>query len=213
MIIKVYIFEDHWMCREALVSVLNKEAGIEVVGDTDHVPSGMEQVLELKPDVILMDIRFHNENLGIEATATLTQKLKETKIIIFTEFQDEQNLRAAIKAGASGFLLKKEVQDSNTIVKAITTVYKGEAYITPSVTAKIFNEVKRKSDRQVFDLTKRELQILKLISEGKNNKDIAAVLNIDKRTVANHISNILFKMNAKNRTEAAAIGRREGIIT
>jgi two-component system response regulator NreC len=210
--IRVFIFEDHWMCREALVSVLSKEKGIEIAGASEDVQEGIEEVMRIKPDVALMDIRFHKENLGIGATSTLKEKLPETKVIIFTEFPDEEILRGAIKAGASGFLLKKKVQDPDIITNAIRTVHRGDAYITPSITAKILNEIKRLTEKCKFELTKRELQILRYMTEGKDNKDIAKELDIDIRTVANHISSILFKMNAKNRTEAAAIARREGIV-
>jgi DNA-binding NarL/FixJ family response regulator len=210
--IRVFIFEDHWMCREALVSVLSKEKGIEIAGATEGVQEGIEEAIKIKPDVVLMDIRFHTENLGIGATSTLKEKLPKTKVIIFTEFPDEEILRGAIKAGASGFLLKKEVQDPDIIVKAIQTVYRGDAYITPSITAKILNEIKRLTEKCKFELTKRELQILRYMTEGKDNNGIAKALDIDIRTVANHVSNILFKMNAKNRTEAAAIARKEGLI-
>jgi DNA-binding NarL/FixJ family response regulator len=212
MPIKVFIFEDHWMCREALVSVLSKEKGIEIAGATENVQEGIEEAARIKPDVVLMDIRFHKENLGIGATSTLKEKLPETKVIIFTEFPDEEILRGAIKAGASGFLLKKEVQDPDIITNAIRTVHRGDAYITPSITAKILNEIKRLTEKCKFELTKRELQILRFMTEGKDNNGIAKALDIDIRTVANHVSSILFKMNATNRTEAAAIARKEVVV-
>lgn len=213
MRIKVYIFEDNWMCREALVSVLGQENGIDITGSTDDVRKGIEEVIKIEPDIILMDIRFHQENLGIEAASILVKKLPETKIIIFTEFHDEENLRNAINAGASGFLLKKEVQDPKVIINAIRTVYQGDAYITPSMTVKILSEIKRlSSEKHKYDLTKRELEILRVLSEGHDNKKIAQIFNIDVRTVANHVSNILFKMSAKNRTEAVVIAKKEGII-
>ncbi len=212
MPIKVYIFEDHWMCREALVSVIGNEKGIEVAGAAEDVREGIEKVLKIKPDIVLMDLRFQEQELGIGATAELKKRLPDTKVIIFTESDEEENIREAVKAGSSGFLLKKEVQDPDTIIKAIRTVYHGDAYITPSITAKILHEIKRLTEKSKFELTKRELQILRLMSEGKDNKDIADSLNIDIRTVANHVSNILFKMNAKNRTEAAAIARKERLI-
>ncbi|MEW6418940.1 MAG: response regulator transcription factor [Nitrospirota bacterium] len=183
-----------------------------LLGATEDVQEGIEEATRIKPDIILMDVRFHKENLGIGATLTLKERLPQTKVIIFTEFPDEEILRGAIKAGASGFLLKKEVQDPDIIVNAIHTVHHGDAYITPSITAKILNEIKRLSEKCKFELTKRELQILRFMAEGKDNREIAKELDIDIRTVANHVSSILFKMNAKNRTEAAAIARKEGIV-
>ncbi len=212
MPIRVFIFEDHWMCREALVSVLGKGDGIEIAGAVEDVREGMKECARIRPDVVLMDVLFHGKKLGILATAELINKLPETKVIIFTEFPDEDILKSAVKAGAAGFLLKKEVQDPDIILQAIRSVHRGDAYMTPSMTAKILRVVQRLSDHDKYALTKRELEILKPVSEGKDNKEIAEALDIDVRTVANHVSNLLFKMNAKNRTEAAAIARREGII-
>jgi len=210
--IKVYIFEDHWMCREALVSALGKVKGIEIAGATEHVNEGLNEVKNIRPDVVLMDLLFHGKNLGIQAISDIKEKLPETKVIVFTEFPDEDTLRRAVKAGASGFLLKKEVQDPDIIINAIRTVYQGDAYLTPSMTAKILKVVRHLSGNDKYELTKREKEILKLIAEGKDNKEIAKGLAIDIRTVASHVSSILFKMNAKNRTEAAAIARKEGLV-
>ena len=213
MPVKVFIFEDHWMCREALVSVLGKEDGIEIMGTSEDAREGLPACIDCKPDVVLMDVLFRGERLGLQATAELKEKLPETKVIIFTEFPDEETLQGAVKAGASGFLLKKEVQDPEIILNAIRAVHHGDAYLTPSMIAKVLNVVRRLSDKDKYELTKRERQILKLISEGNDNRGIAKDLQIDERTVANHVSNLLFKMNAKNRTEAAAIARKEGILT
>lgn len=210
--IRVFIFEDDWMCREALVSVIGKEEGIDVIGDAEDLHEGLDRALKINPDVVLMDIRYHGENLGIDATSTINKKLPETKVIVFTAFPDEENLRNAVKAGASGYLLKKEVQDPDTIVQAIHTVYRGNAYMTPAITAKILNVIKNLTKNRQYELTKREVEILRSIAEGKDNSEIANALSINIRTVANHVSNILFKMNAKNRTEAAVIARKDGVI-
>jgi DNA-binding NarL/FixJ family response regulator len=212
MAIKLYIFEDNWMCREALVTVLSREAGIEIAGSSGSIAEGMTETLSIGPDVVLMDIRFNGEDLGIGATADLIRELPGTKVIIFTDFNDEKNLREAIKAGASGFLLKSEIQDPEILARAIRTVYHGDAFMTPSITAKVLREIRRLTEEKKFDLTGRERQILGLIAAGRDNRGIAGELGIEIRTVANHISNILFKMNARNRTEAAAIARREGML-
>lgn len=212
MPIKVFIFEDHWMCREALVALLGREKWIEISGTAEEVQKGLGEVVRLRPDVILMDILFQGEKLGVEAARAIKGKLPESKVIMFTEFPDEETLRDAIKAGAAGYLLKKEVQDPEILVHAIRSVHLGDAYMTPSMTSKILNVVKKQSDDPKYELTKRELEVLRLVTEGRDNRGIAKELQIDERTVANHVSNLLFKMNAKNRTEAAAIARREGIV-
>ncbi len=200
------------MCREALMAVLEKAADIELAGASDRVKDGLEECKTLKPDVVIMDVQFQGEKLGIEATVSLRKALPGTKVIIFTEFPDEAILQSAVQAGASGFLMKKEVEDPDIITGAVRAVHRGEAYLTPSMTAKILNVVQRLSEHDKYGLTKREMEVLKLIAEGSDNRGIAKTLSIDERTVANHVSNILFKMNAKNRTEAAAIARREGIV-
>ncbi len=112
------------MCREALVSILSKDKEIEVLGATDDVQQGLVEAMSRKPDVVLMDIRFHGENLGIEATSAIKEALPETEVIMFTEFPDEDILQDSVKAGASGFLLKKEVQNPDVIINAIHSVYK-----------------------------------------------------------------------------------------
>ena len=115
-------------------------------------------------------------------------------------FQSLETLQSVITAGAAGFLLKQEVHDPETIAAAIRTVHHGNAYMTPSMTAKILTVVRRLSRDGSYDLTKREREILQLITEGRGNREIAGELAIDVRTVANHVSNLLFKMGAKNRT-------------
>lgn len=200
------------MCREALIAVLEKAADIELAGSCDRVKDGLTECETMKPDVVIMDVQFHGEKLGIEATSALKKTLPHAKVIIFTEFPDEDILRSAVQAGASGFLMKKEVEDPDVIIGAIRAVHRGEAYLTPSMTAKILNVVQRLSDNDKYGLTKREIEVLKLIAEGSDNRSIAKGLSIDERTVANHVSNLLFKMSAKNRTEAAAIARRERLV-
>lgn len=213
MPIRVFIFEDHWMCREALIAVLEKIAGIQIVGASEQVQEGLQECFAIKPEVVLMDILFHGEKQGIQATAAIKEKLPETKIIIFTDFPDEETLHSAVKAGASGFLLKREVQDPDIIVSAIRMVHRGDSYLTPSMTTKILNVVQRLADsNNSFGLTRREREVLRFIAKGADNRSIGKSLGIDERTVANHVSNVLFKMNAKNRTEAAAIASRVGML-
>ena len=212
MVIKVFIFEDHWMCREALVAVLGQEADLVVVGTTADVAEGLAALITARPDVVLMDLRFHGETRGIEATARIKMMLPHTQVIIFTEFPEDTDLGAAVKAGASGFLLKKEVQDSAMIVDAIHAVHQGDAYLTRTAATRALREIKRLSRSSVYGLTEREVQILKLIAVGRENHEIAQHLGIAERTTANHISNILSKLNVRNRTEAASVARRDGLI-
>jgi NarL family two-component system response regulator LiaR len=212
MPIRVFIFEDHWMCREALVTVLAKEKDLEVVGAAEDVHEGLESAVTAGPDVVLMDVLFRGKQEGIEATAMLKRRLPDAKVVIFTEFPDEDTLQGAVTAGASGFLLKKEVQEPEVIAEAIRAVHHGDAFLTPSIAARILKVVQRLAVPNRYGLTRRELETLSLITEGKDNRSIARQLAIDERTVANHVSNLLFKMNARNRTEASAIARRDGLL-
>ena len=206
--IKVFIFEDHWMCREALVGVLGQEADLKLVGAAADVAEGLAELPTAKPDVVLMDLRFNGKNQGIEATAKIKAMWPETKVIIFTDFPEDTHLTEAVQAGASGFLRKKEVQDPAILVDAIHTVQQGDAYLTRTAATKAVQEIRRLSNA----LTGRERQILQLIAEGLENKEIAYRLGAAERTVANHISKVFSKLNVHNRTEAVAVARREGLI-
>jgi DNA-binding NarL/FixJ family response regulator len=210
--IRVFVFEDEWMCREAIQSVLERTHGIEVVGAAATAAHAVEDVTALKPDVILMDIRLQGDTNGIQATEVLTRRCPEVRVVIFTSFPDSDTLNAAILAGAAGYLLKEETGNPDILVQAIREVHQGNAYMTPRISAEILKVIRKPHDHNPFGLTRREFEILSLMAEGLNNRTIARELSIQERTVANHISNILFKMNAKNRTEAASIARRQGLL-
>jgi DNA-binding NarL/FixJ family response regulator len=207
--IRVFIFEDEWMCREALVAVLDKEAALEVVGTAADVGAGLTTLPETKPDVVLMDLRFNGELKGIQATRRIREMSPQTKVIIFTDFPEDVRLTEAVQAGSSGFLDKKEVQDPAILVEAIHSVHKGHAYFTNTAATKAVREIRRLANA----LTDRELEVLKIMAEGADNHGIAERLGISERTVANHVSSILSKFYAKNRTEAVAVARRERLIT
>jgi NarL family two-component system response regulator LiaR len=211
--IKVFIFEDEWMVREALTSIIEKsDFELQIVGEADNAESGVKAALEAKPDVVLMDLRLKGQISGIEAMRQLIAKQPAIKIIIFTNFPDEETLQDAVGVGARGYLLKQEVTDPAIIIKAIQEVNAGHSYLTPSMTAKILDIVRKAKNDDKFNLTDREKEILGLIAEGNANKQIAGILSIDERTVANHVSHIFCKMGAKNRTDAVVKAKNEGII-
>ena len=206
--IKVYIFEDGWMCREALVTVLGREADLEVVGAAATVREGLAELPAARPDVVLMDLRLDGDNRGIEATTKIRALLPDTQVIILTDFPEDTQLTAAVQAGAAGFLHKQEVHDPAILIDAIHTVQQGNAYLTPTAATKAVREIRRLSNA----LTAREIQVLQRIAEGLGNQDIASRLNIAESTVGHHISSLLSKLGAKNRTEAVTLARREGLI-
>jgi NarL family two-component system response regulator LiaR len=211
--IKIFLFEDEWLVREALASIIEKsDFEMQIVGEADNAESGVKTALEAKPDVVLMDLRLNGHMSGIDAIRQLTAKQPAIKTVIFTSFPGEETLRDAVAAGAQGYLLKREVTDPAIIIKAIQEVNDGHSFLTPSMTAKILNIVRKSKNDDKYNLTDREKEILGLIAEGNANKQIAGILNIDERTVANHVSRILEKMGAKNRTDAVVKARDEGII-
>jgi DNA-binding NarL/FixJ family response regulator len=210
--IRVFVFEDEWMCREAIQSVLQRTGGMEMVGVAAHAAHAVKDVTALKPDVILMDIRLRGDIDGIQATELLARHCPDARVVIFTSFPDPDTLNAAILSGASGYLLKEETGNPDILIQAIREVFRGNAFMTPRISAEILKVIRKPAHHNPFGLTRREFEILRLLAEGSNNRAIAQVLDIQERTVANHVSNILFKINAKNRTEAACIARRQGLL-
>lgn len=210
--IRVFVFEDEWMCREAIRSVIERTGGIDVVGAAASADHAVEDAAALNPDVILMDIRLQGEMNGIQATEIITRRCPDARIVIFTSFPDPDTLNAAILAGAAGYLLKEETTDPDILIRAIREVFKGNAYMTPRISAEILKVIRKPKHLNPFGLTRRECEILRLMADGLNNRAIARTLTIQERTVANHVSNILFKVNAKNRTEAACIARKQGLL-
>jgi len=214
--IKVLIADDHQVVREGLSAILRTKEEIAVVGEVKDGVEAVEQARRLKPDVILMDISMPGMN-GVEATRQIKREQPEVGIVVLTMYDEEEYIYDLVKAGATGYLLKDS--DSSQIVKAIKTVARGESLIHPSVASKILNEfsslaqgkgqpVKKKAQ----ELSDREVEVLKLVAEGKTNKEIANVLNLSEKTIKNHVRNIFHKLQVYDRTQAAMHGLRKGLI-
>ena len=210
--INLFVFEDEWMCREAIQSVIDRSIDIELVGTAEKAEGLIKKIGTLKPDVVLMDIRLRGRISGIEATKMITKRCPNTRVIIFTNFPDSETLNAAILAGAAGYLLKEETSNPDILIQAIREVAQGNSYMTPRISAEILKVIRNRNHLKQMGLTQRELELVKLMAEGLNNREIARQLKIKERTVANHIGNILFKLNAKNRTEAVCIARNNGLL-
>jgi two-component system response regulator DegU len=210
--INLFVFEDEWMCREAIQSVIDRTVDIELVGTAEKAEGLIKTIVTLKPDVVLMDIRLKGKISGIEATKIITKRCPNTRVIIFTNFPDSETLNAAILAGAAGYLLKEETSNPDILIQAIREVAQGNSYMTPRISAEILKVIRNRNHLKQMGLTQRELELVKLMAEGLNNREIARQLKIKERTVANHIGNILFKLNAKNRTEAVCIARNNGLL-
>ncbi|MCG0290462.1 response regulator transcription factor [Streptomyces sp. PSAA01] len=216
--IRVLIADDQMMVRQGFTVLLNAEPDIEVVGQAVDGADAIEQVAELAPDVVLMDIRMPGVG-GIEATRRLTEPAGGTvKILVLTTFDLDEYVYEALRAGASGFLLKDASADE--LAHAVRVVAAGDALLAPNITKRLIGEFSRVSaaaprgplrDR-VGDLTERETEVLTLIAQGLSNAEIAARLVVAEQTVKTHVSRILFKLGLRDRTQAAVFAYETGLV-
>lgn len=208
--IKVLLVDDHEMVRLGLASYLTIQSDIEVVGEAENGKIGYEKALDLKPDIILMDLVM-DEMDGIESTQNILSDWPEAKIIILTSFIDDEKVYPALEAGASSYLLKTST--ASDIVAAIRNTYKGESVLEPEVTGKMMERFSKKEEHKLHDdLTNREKEILLLIAEGKSNQEIADRLFITLKTVKTHVSNILSKLEVEDRTQATIYAFKNQLI-
>ena len=203
--VKVLIVDDHALIREGLTKILSTEESIRVVGEAENGAQAVEQAFQMQPDVILMDINMPVTN-GIEATRVIKNEKPEIGVIALTIHDQEEYLFELIKAGVSGYILKDI--SPGLLIQTIQGVARGESFITPSMTAKMFNEYTRLSS-QIYPgaspqgLTRREVDVLRLVAHGENNRTIAKNLYISEKTVKNHLTNIFQKLGVEDRTQAA----------
>lgn len=208
--IKVLLVDDHEMVRLGVSSYLGIQPDIEVVGEAENGKIGYTKALELRPDVILMDLVMEEMD-GIESTKTILAEWPEAKIIIVTSFIDDEKVYPAIEAGAAGYLLK--TSSARDIANAIRLAFKGEKVLEPEVTSKMMERLSKPKVHVLHeDLTNREKEILLLISAGKSNQEIADDLFITLKTVKTHVSNILSKLDVEDRTQAAIYAFKNGIV-
>ena len=214
--IRVLIADDHQVVREGLSAVLKMKEDIEVVGLAKDGVDAVEKARQLLPDVVLMDISMPRMN-GVEATREIKRENPHIGVVVLTMYDEEDYIFDLVKAGATGYLLKDA--DSAQIAKAIRAVAHGESLIHPTVASKILTEFSllaqgkgRKPGRLEHDLTDREITVLRLVAEGKTNKEIANDLDLSEKTVKNHVRNIFHKLHVYDRTQAAIHAIRKGII-
>lgn len=214
--IRVLICDDHALFRRGLTMVLQSEDGVEVVGEAEDGADAVAKAEELAPDVVLMDVRMPRLS-GIEATKAIAEKVPTTKILMLTVSDEEDDLYDAIKAGATGYLLKEISIDE--VAGAIQAVVNGQSLISPSMASKLLTEFtnlsKRADERQSVPtprLTERELEVLKLVAQGLTNREIAGELYISENTVKNHVRNILEKLHLHSRMEAVVYAVREKLL-
>ncbi|MFB1083360.1 response regulator [Jeotgalibacillus sp. JSM ZJ347] len=208
--IRVLFVDDHEMVRIGVGSYLSSQKDIEVVGECDDGEPAVELALELKPDIILMDLVMKKMD-GIEATAKIIEQWPEAKIMIVTSFLDDDKVYPALEAGAVSYLLK--TSKASDIAEAIRKTHYGETVLEPEVTGKVMQRMRTKEVKPAHDdLTGRELEILMLIAEGKTNQEIADELYIALKTVKTHVSNILGKLEVQDRTQAVIYAFKHDLV-
>ncbi len=210
--ISVLIAEDQTLMRQGLRTILELEPGFVVVGEAADGRAAVEQALALRPDVVLMDVQMPHVN-GVAATAQLSAALPSARVMILTTFDYDEYVFDGLKAGARGYLLKDT--PASELLAAIRRVYAGESIIQPSIAARMIGEFSRRAAPQEPEyepLSERERDVLRLLADGLSNREIGARLILAEGTVKNHVSTILEKLQAANRTHAARLAREQGLI-
>ncbi|RRN74893.1 DNA-binding response regulator [Peribacillus simplex] len=220
----IIIIDDHQLFREGVKRILDFESSFDVVAEGDDGSEAMDLVETHKPDVVIMDINMPNMN-GVEATKMLVNRYPETKVIILSIHDDENYVQHALKTGAQGYLLKE--MDADALIDAVRVVAEGGSYLHPKVTHNLVKEYRRLAAEEGADrdsihaieirrplhlLTRRECEVLQLLADGKSNRAIGETLYISEKTVKNHVSNILQKMNVNDRTQAVVLAIKNGWV-
>lgn len=209
---RVLIVDDHALFRSGLASLLTAN-DIDVIGEAGGGQEGVAKARQLRPDIVLMDVKMANFN-GIQATQLIKKEMPETKIVIVTAFDDDENLFEAMRSGADGYILKDI--EGEKFVKLLSNIMEGDIAVSPWVADKIAKKLFRQPGRldsswSVNELTNKEVEVLKQVAHGATNKEIASSLNISDNTVKYHLRNIMEKLNVKNRAQIAAYAVTKGI--
>lgn len=213
--IKVMLADDHDLFRNGLKRMLAAEKKVEVIGEARDGDEAIRKAKELLPDVVLMDIQMPKIN-GIEATLKIKRDCPSVEVIILSMFEDDEHLFKAIKAGARGYVLKNSSVDE--VLRVIKAAARGESLLNPIIARRILDDftnpkTESKSSKDFYsNLTERELEILKLLTSAKSNRDIAKNLLISEKTVKNHISNMYRKLHVNTRTEAMLKAVQTGMV-
>ena len=206
--IRLLVADDHPMLREGLVAVLSTQPDFDIIGEAADGAEVVRLAEALRPDVILLDLEMPGVD-GVAALEGLRDAVSEARAIVFTAYDTDERILRSLRAGARGYLLKGASRQE--IFDAVRTVHAGGSLLEPGVTTRLLDHV-RDGGEQTEPLTPRELEVLALISEGLHNSEIAGRLFVTERTVKFHVSSILAKLGADNRTEAVALAARRGLI-
>ncbi|MGY3715244.1 response regulator [Sutcliffiella cohnii] len=225
---KIVIIDDHQLFREGVKRILDFEPNFQVIAEGDDGNEAVSLINQYSPDVVIMDINMPDIN-GVEATKQLVEENPDTKVIMLSIHDDENYVTHALKSGACGYLLKD--MDADALVDAVKVVAEGGSYLHPKVTHNLVKEYRRLANndhvtighvngvlqqleirRPLHLLTRRECEVLQLLADGKSNKSIGESLYISEKTVKNHVSNILQKMNVNDRTQAVVVAIKNGWV-
>lgn len=209
--IRILIADDHSMVREGLKQLVELEDDIIVVAQAGNGSEAIEKIIEYKPDVVLLDINMPEMN-GLEVLSYLNNNAIEANVLILTIHNEIEYLYKAVEIGVKGYVLKDS--ESDVLIRAIRSVYEGDSYIQPNMASLLFKKMNNEEavNAQNTRLTKREVEVLKLITEGLLNKEIAHKLCISEKTVKNHVSNIFKKIEVSDRTQAAVFAIKNNIV-
>lgn len=205
--IRILVADDHPIVRDGLISILSTQSDFEVVGEASTGIEVVQRVKLLNPDVVLLDLEMPELD-GVGALRQLRTDRPDVQVIVFTAFDTDERIVSAVQAGAKGYMLKGAPR--NDIFNAVRVVSKGGSLLQPVVASKLMQHITHQSAPD--SLTEREMEVLHLMAQGKPNKEIAVDLTISERTVKFHVSSILGKLNAGNRTEAVTIAAQRGLV-
>ena len=206
--IRILVADDHPVVRDGLVAILSTQPDFAMVGQAASGQEVMAQVAALKPDLVLLDLEMPGLD-GVETLKALQTANLPVRVIVFTAFDTDERIWSAVRAGAQGYLLKGAPREE--LFNAVRVVYSGGSLLQPVVASKLLHQVSRLQAGPVA-LTARELEVLRLLAQGRQNKEIAAALTISQRTVKFHVSAIMTKLGADNRTEAVALAAQRGLV-
>ena len=214
MSIPILIADDHGVLRAGLRALLSAEPDLEVVADADNGEDALRLAQELRPEVVLLDVNMPGMT-GIEVTKRLKEVLPEARILILTVHEDESLFQEAIQAGASGYIIKRAVESE--LIDAIRAVKRGDLYVHPAMTRALLREisptpVSKDSDGPIEALTRREIDVLKLIAQGYTNRQTAEALSISVRTVESHRANLMGKLNLRSRVDLVRYAKEHEFI-
>jgi DNA-binding NarL/FixJ family response regulator len=202
---RILLVDDHDIVRLGLMTLLNDQPDMEVIGEASTSSEGVRMAETLEPDVVLMDIRLPGEG-GIDTAEQVTRRVPSSKVVMLTSFADDELVVRAIRAGAVGYVLKQVGNEE--LLRAIRAAARGEALLDPSTTARLLSRVReaeRKAEEDAFrDLSDREMDVLVHLARGKTNSEIGALLSLSEKTVGNYVSHMLEKLHLNNRIELAA---------